>query len=344
MKNGFTINYTLITKKNLSADAVTAYVGINMCRSKLGTRYLISIGELYYSLFGVDSFSRKKCSKLEDGIKELKDKGILLDVEELNFKVLFAEINESVSGTKGFWININSFDVIRILQTGYQRNRELLRYFILFLGLRDNSGELKKKYKTKFIMCNLTTIASKTNVNADTAAKYNDILEENEIIYIFRRAIPNEFDPYKKGNVYCLYKDKEVTKEYLMMNGYYLYEDGENEEPKEAAKGGNLNILTDKERYEHYNAVFEKMNNKCVPSFDVMKDSILYFKEYNRAVKPIIDKSRESGKPSGYESFDEANIEPLINLAYDDSCTDYPDGFLARYGYRLADSIKPGTF
>lgn len=344
MKNGFTINYTLITKKNLSADAVTAYVGINMCRAKLGTRYLISIGELYYSLFGVDSFSRKKCAKLEDGIKELKDKGILVDVEELNFKVLFAEINESVVGSKGFWINVNSYDVINILHIGYQRNRELLRYFLLFLALRDNSGELKKKYKTKFVMCNLATIASKTGVNADTVTKYNNILEQNEIIYIFRRAIPNEFDPYKKGNVYCLYKDKEITKEYLMMNGYYLYEDNENEGTKEVLKGGSSNILTDKERYEYYSAIFKKMDGKCVPSFDIMKDSILYFKEYNRAVKPIIDKSKESGKPSGYESFDEANIEPLIDLAYDDSCTDYPDGFLSRYGYRLANPVKSRTF
>lgn len=341
MKNGFTVNYTLITKKNLSADAVTAYVGINMCRAKLGTRYLVSIGELYYSLFGVDSFSRKKCSKLEDGIRELKDKGILIDVEELNYKVLFMEIDESVAGSKGFWINVNSFDVTRILQAEYQRTRELLRYFILFLGLRDNSGKLKKEYKAKFIMNNLTTIASKTGVNAETAAKYNNILEENEIIYIFRRAVPNEFDPYKKGNVYCLYKDKEVTREYLMLNGYYLKED---EGGKEELRGEHSDILTDKERYNYFNIFFKMMDNGNLPSFKDMKKAILYIKEYNRVVWPIIEKSKESGIPSGYQTFDEAHIEPLIDLAYDDNYTDYPDGFLDRYGYRLSDSIKPRTF
>lgn len=343
MKNGFTVNYTLIVKKKLSTNGVLAYVGVNMCRSKFGARYMISIGELYYSLFGLDKFSKRQCQRLEEGLKELQDKDILVDVDELNFKVLLAEVNESIPKTKSFWVNVDSNDVRRILDITYQRNREVLRYYILLLGLRNNDNKLEKKYKMRFVTSNLMMIASKTGLSTVTVGKYNDILEENEIIYIFRRAIPNEFDPYKKGNVYCLYKDKEITKEYLMMNGYYLYEDNKKEEDKERAKGGDLNILTDKERYEYYNAIFKKMDSKCVPSFDIMKDSILYFKEYNHAVKPIIDRSRESGKPSGYESFDEANIEPLIELAYD-SCTDYPDGFLEKYGYRLADSIKPRTF
>lgn len=343
MKNGFTINYTMVVKKKLSTNGVLAYIGVNMCRSKFGARYMISIGELYYSLFELGKFSKRQCQRLEEGLKELRDKDILVDVNELNFKVLLAEVNETIPRTKSFWVNVDSNDVRRILDISYQRNREVLRYYILFLGLRNNDNKLDKKYKMRFMTHNLMMIASKTDLSTATVAKYNDILEENEIIYIFRRAIPNEFDPYKKGNVYCLYKDKEITKEYLMMNRYYLYEDNKNEGAKEVLKGGDSNILANKERYEYYNAIFKKMDSKCVPSFDVMKDCILYFKEYNRAVKPIIDKSKESGKPSGYESFDEANIEPLIDLAYDDSCTDYPDGFLERYGYRLVDAVKSRT-
>lgn len=216
----------IISDKKLSSNAVAAYTALRMIQNLNTNKYYVNIKLLAFQLTEGITFSRKYVERLSDGLNELiikkyieivtnnADKDYILDISNL-----IIDNNSDGSKDKTFFVVIESDEIHKIMNLDSRLDKfSVLRYFMCMLSTVNYSATYydvmgKEYYNFVGFMTN-DYIGSLCGVTSYTTYdKYNRLLEENELIYIYRHSILIRDEKGQLKNLpnhYGRYKDKEL--------------------------------------------------------------------------------------------------------------------------------------
>ena len=174
---------------------------------------LFSIDYIGYLLYGKMP-SRKESMKVQDGFDELVSSGFI----KINQKIGKNEFLCDVTGLyfergSEYFVVITSDELNTIMNLDTKTDKfQLFRYFVSLVGCFNHSSKLEEEYKGK--VCGIALNNVNSLINKRTAIRYNELLEQNHIIYVFRfedillsKTFDNEIT--RIPNAYSRYKDKD---------------------------------------------------------------------------------------------------------------------------------------
>lgn len=216
----------IISDKKLSPNAIAAYTALRMIQNLNTNRYYVNIKLLTFQLADDITFSRKYMERLSDGLNELiikkyievvtnnADKDYVLDISNL-----IIDNHSDRSRDKTFFVVIGSDEIHKIMNLDSRLDKfSLLRYFMCILStinynatyydVMGNAYNNFVGFMTNDYIGSLCGVTSYT-----TYDKYNHLLEDNEMIYVYRHSvlIRGEKGQLKNlTNYYGRFKDKEL--------------------------------------------------------------------------------------------------------------------------------------
>lgn len=187
----------VINDENLSADAVMAYVFLQVLTySPNYDSVTFNISQLVDQMYGVVN-SHSMQSKVKESFKEIIDNGYLDVVKEspLWWRIYMSSYKETAGG----YVVVDANNIRDIVDEENLRNRPLIiRYYLLLLSSIYS--------KTKVGTNNQDWFCTKLNVSRQTLSKYNKILTEKKLIYIYHSALTSV------SNTYGRYEDAEFVR------------------------------------------------------------------------------------------------------------------------------------
>lgn len=216
----------IISNKKLSPDAIAAYTALRMIQNLNTNKYYVNIKLLVFQLTDDIILSRKYMERLSDGLNELimkkyiqvisnnKEKDYILDIGNL-----IIDNHSNGNKDKTSFVVIQSEEIHKIMNLDSRLDKfSVLRYFMCMLSTINYNAtyyDVMGKAYNNFVgfMAN-DYIGSLCGVTSYTTYdKYNHLLEENEMIYIYRHSIliRDEKGQFKNlPNHYGRYRDKEL--------------------------------------------------------------------------------------------------------------------------------------
>lgn len=216
----------IICDKKLSSNAIAAYTALRMIQNLNTNRYYANIKLLTFQLTDNITFSRKYVERLSDGLNELitkkyievvtnnADKDYILDIRKL-----IIDNNSDGSKDKNYFVIIGSDEIHKIMNLDSRLDKfSVLRYFMCMLSTVNYSATYfdvmgKEYYNFVGFMTN-DYIGSLCGVTSYTTYdKYNHLLENNELVYIFRHSVMLRDEKGQLKNLpnhYGRFKDKEL--------------------------------------------------------------------------------------------------------------------------------------
>lgn len=216
----------IICDKKLSSNAIAAYTALRMIQNLNTNRYYVNIKLLTFQLTDNITFSRKYVERLSDGLNELitkkyievvtnnADKDYILDIRKF-----IIDNNSDGSKNKNYFVIIGSDEIHKIMNLDSRLDKfSILRYFMCMLSTVNYSATYydvmgKEYYNFVGFMTN-DYIGSLCGVTSYTTYdKYNHLLEDNELIYIFRHSVMLRDEKGQLKNLpnhYGRFKDKEL--------------------------------------------------------------------------------------------------------------------------------------
>ena len=202
--------------EDIPISALPVYISMRMRMHKGQEEDYITAGTICYTL-GLP-FDRYWHDETRVGMLWLWDKdhidiverdtvnhGCVIDISKLNLQ------------QGEYFIQIDEDDLLRITKSDLQNNKKLsmIKYYITLMGSFNHSKDLKE-YSGKVSTVPISFLASQTGISEKSIQRYNEWLEDHELIYIHRSA-----DFIKKAgglsqitNVYSRPCDKRVCDEY----------------------------------------------------------------------------------------------------------------------------------
>ena len=177
---------SIVENKNISNEGIMAYVGLVIASENKMENIFTTIGTMQLILkvnFDDDRYFKDKIKK---GLINLRDNKIIdIHSEKEDFKnndPIAIKLNDFRINTVEDKFLIVGIDEINKIITYTEKkfeNEKLLRYFLTIIGTINNS--------TKVGFTTIDILSEMANVNVTTATtKYNNILEELNLIYIHR--------------------------------------------------------------------------------------------------------------------------------------------------------------
>lgn len=216
----------IISDKKLSSNAIAAYTALRMIQNLNTNRYYVNIKLLIFQLADDIAFSRKYMERLSDGLNELIANKYIEVVTNnadkdyiLNISSLIIDNNSDGSKDKTFFVVIGSDKIHKIMNLDSRLDKfSVLRYFICMLSTVNYNATyydvMGKEYNnfvgfmTNDYIGSLCGVASYT-----TYDKYNHLLEDSRLIYIYRHSVMLRDDKGQLKNLpnhYGRYKDKDL--------------------------------------------------------------------------------------------------------------------------------------
>ena len=158
-------------------------------------------------------------SLIHKGLKKLIDKNIVSVVSRLTDTEYILDVT-NINNTSKFFVNINVSDVRKIMNINTKVNKfTLLRYYIILLSTFKID---KSKDSGKIGYMSQSYIKDLSGISIPTMNKYNNILEENKMIYIAKSTDHEEYYDSKGNhritkfkNVYSRYEDRDIADSYV---------------------------------------------------------------------------------------------------------------------------------
>lgn len=216
----------IISDKKLSSNAIAAYTALRMMQNLNANKYYVNIKLLAFQLTDNITLSRKYMERLSGGLNELivnkyievvthkADKDYILDIGNLIIN------NYSDSSKNGiFFVIIESEEIHKIMNLDSRLDKfSILRYFICMLStinhnatyfdVMGNTYDNFVGFMTNDYIGSLCGVTSYT-----TYDKYNHLLEDKEMIYIYRHSVLVRDEKGQLKNLpnhYGRYKDKDL--------------------------------------------------------------------------------------------------------------------------------------
>ena len=162
------------------------------------------------------------------GLDELVGRGLIKVVEEINK----TEVIYDLSGLyfeNEYFIQIELEDIRKVLTLSCRTDKgALLKYFVVMMGSLSNckyeSYTLPKRSFVGFMP--ISYLAREARISESSALAYNEILEKNKIIFVYRHL--NGYVDYdgvyhNLNNNYGLYEDRKYIKQFA--KSYEAYND-----------------------------------------------------------------------------------------------------------------------
>lgn len=168
-------------------------------------------------------FKRVENENIRAGIQELIEKGYIKVIKELDamFLHIVCDLTPLYIPNNGeeYFVIVDTDEVRRIMSVSSKTDIfKLLRYFISVVSHFNHSKEIDKRYRGR--ICNIALEDIHYSVPARTAIRYNEILEEKELLYVFRSEdlhISNKSGKVTgSNNIYSRFSDEALCKEYAL--------------------------------------------------------------------------------------------------------------------------------
>lgn len=216
----------IISDNKLSSSAIAAYTALRMIQNLSTNRYYVNLKLLAFQLTDDITLSRKYMEKLGEGLNELITKkyiDVKANIGEKDYIIdigkLIIDNNSSESKEKIFFVIVTSDEIHKIMNLDSRLDKfSILRYFLSIISTINHDAtyyDVMGNTYDNFVgfMAN-DYIGSLCGVTSYTTYdKYNHLLEDNKIIYIYRHSIMvrNEKGQLKNlPNHYGRYKDKDL--------------------------------------------------------------------------------------------------------------------------------------
>ncbi len=220
------LNSKIITSSELSSNAITTYTALRMIQNLSTNKYYVNIKLLAFQLTDDIALSRKYMERLADGLNELIAKKyieIKVNIGEKDYILdignLIIDNRSNENSEKTLFVVITSEEIHKIMNLDSRLDKfSILRYFISMIStINHNATYYDERGNTYNNFVGFMTndyIGSLCGVTSYTTYdKYNHLLEDNEIIYIFRHSVMVRDEKGQLKNLpnhYGRYKDKEL--------------------------------------------------------------------------------------------------------------------------------------
>ncbi len=203
------IKKDIIQNTELSASAIYCYVTLKAMLDNTveKTDMYITINSLYY-FFNEQIPTRKTITKLIYGMSELIYYKIISAKEISNNEFIIDISTLEFNSKKNFFILIEKKEIISLMKIKTNKDKyKLLRYLLTIIGsFNHKEGEGKVGYNS------INNMAELSGISAKSITEYNQILEDNQIIYIHRSEEYCRLDGGQIKSIvnnYSLYCDKD---------------------------------------------------------------------------------------------------------------------------------------
>ncbi len=220
------LNSKIITNKELSSDAIAVYIALRMMQNLNTNKYYINIKLLSFYLTDDIIIGRKYAERLSKGLNELAVKNYIKIVVNNNEKDyildisnLFIDNHHNENDDKIFLIIVTSEEIHKIMNLDSRLDKfSVLRYFISMINTINYNAtyydEMGNAYNNFVGFMTNDYIGSLCGVTSYTTYdKYNHLLEDNRLIYIFRHSVMIRDEKGQLKNLpnhYGRFKDKEL--------------------------------------------------------------------------------------------------------------------------------------
>lgn len=216
----------IVTDNTLSSNAIAVYTALRMIQNLSTNKYYVNIKLLVFQLTDNIILSRKYMERLADGLNELIAKEYIQVVTNngerdyvLDTGNLIIDNHSDGNKDKTFFVVIESEEIHKIMNLDSRLDKfSVLRYFMsvistinhnaTYFDVMGNAYDNFVGFMTNDYIGSLCGVTSYT-----TYDKYNRLLEDNELIYIFRHDVMLRDDKGQLKNLpnhYGRYKDKEL--------------------------------------------------------------------------------------------------------------------------------------
>ena len=221
----------LVTGDTLTPEGVLTYIALRKImdesaaiRGKDSTQDCISVNKMAYSLIGtMEKYDKSLLDALVRGVYELVVGNILTIIQQYQNEWVLDFENMYVDTMTDKYTIIIADETKKILTINGQmkRNISMLKYFVTLVSTFDWSASLKCKGNMPDLQGKLTHmpqdyIAGQAGISVKTCRRYNDILVDYKIIYIYKSNDKIKFDDSLKqiNNCYSRYEDRELCRIY----------------------------------------------------------------------------------------------------------------------------------
>ena len=212
-----------ILKKNLTdktlSDAAFCIWAVLQPFSSAKDPLLLSYRYIAYLLCNREA-TRAESEFIKSGFEELTARGNVKIVKKLGNAEFVCDITGLYFQTgEEFFAVVQYEELHRIMAIDTKTDKcKLFRYYASIVGCFNHSKNLDEKYRGK--VCGISLESINPLIPRKTALRYNEVLEENELLYVFR------FDDILLGsdgqsitripNTYGRYRDRELCKSFAI--------------------------------------------------------------------------------------------------------------------------------
>ena len=210
MKQLIFLNHNIV-QSGLSEQAFAVYISLLDMINEADDQVYVSLAQIHLKLTGHTMMKRAERDGFLMGLDQLCDEKIISIVEPIGK----SEFLVDVSPLKQRYEAHEYYDVVyldevrKIMNINDINNLLLLRYFCIAISTFDYQHRIGADSR---IMGSQTidNLAKMCDIHIQSAAKYNRILEANELLFMHHYHVKNKKDGgFKTINSYCRYKNKE---------------------------------------------------------------------------------------------------------------------------------------
>lgn len=204
--------------KELDTNALLVYIALRSMYHKGEDEFYVSINSLCYRLFGNISYTRAFKDSIVSGFGALVERRMVVVKDQIN-KTEFIINGEGLFFEKCHFIGIDLEHIRMALAVDSRVDRgSLVKYLLTMVGTLCNDplyfqGCEYEHMKGTIGFMPISYIAQESGISEQTACTYNTILEDNNIMYIYRfhHTYYDEIQEKVKSlnNLYGLYENKK---------------------------------------------------------------------------------------------------------------------------------------
>lgn len=188
------IKFNIFRGSGLSSKAIAVYcLAAIQLQSDEEVGKLLTPEDLYFLLEGKVTIPYKKKQRLVSGIKELYGAGVFSGKEVAPNKYVV----NSFKGEGGLFVDLSYKTLLKIYKAGGGKWTNLLYLYLVIVSTIN--------FRSKVGQYSVAWFAEETQISAKTIFAYFKILEECELLYVYRPHV------YKVTNCYALYENKECA-------------------------------------------------------------------------------------------------------------------------------------
>lgn len=220
-----------VTTNDLTVNGVLAYVALRkimdnniLLKTKEDMTMCITVNNLAFSLIGNEEYEKQFIDALRNGLEELATLGAIKVVRDLSIKQHYEAIidleNLYLDTSKEEFIVVfdDELKKILLLDEAVKRKVSMVRYFIVLVGTMDWSMHVPKECRGKVNHMPQSYLIELSNISEKTCQRYNDILSDNHIIYMYKTNDKIKYTSNNSlkqiNNCYSRYSDRKLCLKY----------------------------------------------------------------------------------------------------------------------------------